>query len=84
MWQQQVAVKVIDLDRYGRTIGRIYVGDTDVSAELVRRGAAWVYRKYATDPNFFTLEAEAREARRGIWGLSEAERVPPWEWRKQR
>ncbi len=32
-------------------------------------------RRYAT------AETEARAARRGLWALPEAQRVPPWEWR---
>jgi endonuclease YncB( thermonuclease family) len=35
-----VRVDVQDTDRYGRTIGRVYVGSRDVSAEMVREGAA--------------------------------------------
>ena len=27
------------------------------------------------------LEAEAKAAKRGLWGLPEAERMPPWDWR---
>ncbi len=30
-------------------VGRLYVGNLDVNAELVRLGYAWVYRKYAKD-----------------------------------
>lgn len=52
-----------------------------VNAEMVDRGAAWVYAGYNRDPALPPLEAEARVARRGLWGLPEAERVPPWEWR---
>ncbi|NHA14624.1 thermonuclease family protein [Thioalkalivibrio sp. XN279] len=81
VWGKPLAVRVVDTDRYDRTVGRIYVGEIDVSAEMVRLGAAWVYRRYATDASLFDLEAEAREAGRGLWGLSEAERAPPWEWR---
>lgn len=81
VFRRDVRVKVIDTDRYGRTVGRVFVGDLDVNAELVRRGAAWVYRKYADDESLYRLEAEARAARRGIWSLPEAQRVPPWEWR---
>ena len=33
-------------DRYGRTVGRPYVGELDVRKEMVRAGAAWVYRQY--------------------------------------
>jgi endonuclease YncB( thermonuclease family) len=35
---------VQDIDRYGRTIGRVFVGGVDVNAALVEQGAAWVYR----------------------------------------
>jgi endonuclease YncB( thermonuclease family) len=81
---KRARVVVVDRDRYGRTVGWVYVGDVDVNAELVRRGAAWVYRKYARDSALFALEDEARRAKRGLWGLPEAEQVPPWEWRHAR
>jgi micrococcal nuclease len=84
VWQKNIAVRVQTTDRYGRLARRIYVGNIDVSAEMVRRGVAWVYRKYAKDQVLFKLESEARYAQRGIWGLSETERVPPWEWRRRR
>ena len=48
---RDVRVVVVTIDRYGRTVGRIYAGSTDVSAEMVRQGAAWVYRKYNRDPS---------------------------------
>ena len=76
------AVQVQDIDRYGRTVGRITVDGLDVNAEMVRRGAAWVYRKYAKDQSLFTIEKQARDAKTGLWALPEADRVPPWEWRK--
>jgi endonuclease YncB( thermonuclease family) len=82
VFQKQVAVVVLDTDRYGRTVGRVYVGDLDVNAELVRVGAAWVYRKYLRDESLLHLEAEARQRKVGIWSLPEAQQVPPWEWRK--
>ncbi|SFM82049.1 thermonuclease family protein [Nitrosomonas communis] len=79
-----VSVKVHDTDRYGRKVGRVYTDDTDVNAEMVRLGAAWVYRKYASDQRLYTLEKRARQNRAGLWNLPEAQQVPPWEWRKAR
>ena len=76
-----VRVTVQDTDRYGRTVGRVYTGPVDVNAEMVRKGAAWVYRQYSRDVGLLRLEAEARTARRGLWALPEAQRTPPWEWR---
>lgn len=81
---RSVRVRSSGPDRFGRTLGRVFVGDVDVNAEMVRTGAAWVYRQYARDPRILELELEARAAPRGIWILPEADRVPPWEWRQKR
>ncbi len=67
-------------DRYERTLGRIYRGDLDVNAELVREGMAWAIRPHAGDATLYQIEAEARKQRRGLW--QDQEPVPPWEWRK--
>ena len=60
------------------------MGEVGVSAELVHSGAAWVYRQYSTDPTLLDLEKEAKAAKRGLWGLPEAEKVPPWQWRSSK
>lgn len=74
-----VRVEQRDVDRYGRVVGRVFVGTTDVNAEQVREGMAWVYRRYARDKSLLTIEQEAREARRGLW--SDPHPMPPWEYR---
>ena len=81
-YNQQARVVVQDTDRYGRTVGRVYVGSLDVNAEMIRQGAAWVYRQYLKDQSLLALEQQAKAAKRGLWGLPEAERCPPWDWRK--
>lgn len=77
-------IKVQDTDKYERKVGRVFVDGVDVNAEMVKRGAAWVYRKYARDGELFRLEGDARRAKRGLWGLPKSERVPPWEWRQEK
>ena len=79
---KQARVIEQDRDRYGRTVGRVYVGNLDVNAEMIRQGAAWVYRQYAKDPSLYRLEEQAKAAKRGLWALPEAQRCPPWDWRK--
>ncbi len=74
-------VDVRDTDRYGRTVARVYAGSLDVNAEMIRLGAAWVYRRYSDDPGLLRLEELARSQHRGLWALPEAQAVPPWEWR---
>lgn len=77
-----VRVEVQTTDRYGRTVGRPYVGDLDICAEMVRIGAAWAYREYLIDKSLLTVESEAKANNRGLWGLSEAKHVEPWNWRR--
>lgn len=69
-------------DRYGRTIGRVTCAGTDANAEQLRRGLAWVYDRYVTDPSLYRVQDSARSARLGLW--SDPSPTPPWEWRKAR
>ena len=46
---QSVEVEVMDTDRYGRTVPRIFVDGEDVNAEQLRSGHAWRYRQYCKD-----------------------------------
>ena len=82
VFQRQVRIASEGEDRYGRLLGRIYLGDRDINREMIREGHAWVYRQYSSD--IFLLEDErlAQEQRAGLWSLPDAERVPPWEWRR--
>jgi len=69
-------------DRYGRTLSRLYVGEIDVSAAMVEQGAAWVYRRYTSDPVLYKAEELAKETKRGLWALPDP--MPPWKWRKKK
>ena len=65
---KDVTVQTFGLDRYGRTIGDVYLPDvTMLNKELVKAGLAWWYCKYSADQTLAQLEIEAREARRGLW-----------------
>jgi endonuclease YncB( thermonuclease family) len=76
-----VRVNAVSTDRWGRTVGEVYADDVCVGCELLREGHVWVFRRYSDDRVLVGLEAEARAARRGLWSLPSAERIPPWEWR---
>jgi endonuclease YncB( thermonuclease family) len=79
VFNKQVTVVQEDMDRYGRVVGRVYVGGLDVNAEQVKRGMAWVYRKYSSDATFIGYEDEAKSSRLGLW--SDANPIPPWDFR---
>jgi endonuclease YncB( thermonuclease family) len=76
---KQVAVEVADVDKYGRTVGKVLVGGQDANLEQVKRGMAWVYRQYASDPAYFAAEEAAKGAKVGLW--SRPNPIPPWEFR---
>ena len=81
-----VEVDPVTVDSYGRTIARVY--DTDgksLNEELIRAGLAWVYTRYcdwAICQEWESIEAEAREAKRGIW--SEPNPTAPWDFRRKK
>ena len=79
---KQVTLAAQAKDRYGRTVARVTAGGQDANREMVRLGAAWVYRQYSKDKSLLAVEAEAQASRRGLWALPQADIVPPWEWRK--
>ncbi len=60
----------ITTDRYKRLVGKVYLRDRYINAEMVADGAAWVYRKYSRDPELLELERQAREEGRGAMGAA--------------
>jgi endonuclease YncB( thermonuclease family) len=82
IFKKEVHLDIQVIDRYGRIVGRPMVGKQDMSAEMIKVGAAWVYRTYSDDEALYELERSAKAAKLGIWSLPEYERVPPWEWRR--
>jgi endonuclease YncB( thermonuclease family) len=77
-----VRVRPSDVDRYGRMVALIDADGLPVNREMVRRGAAWAYRAYLPESGMLVVEAQARQARRGLWALPPGERVAPWEHRR--
>ena len=80
---RDVFVDVIDTDRYGRKIVRVFrePDRPDVIKALVRDGHVWVYRRKVNDTSLVELEDAAREARRGLWSLPDEDLMPPWQYR---
>ncbi len=75
-----VVVDVESIDRYGREVAGIFVGNRDICKEQIANGNAWVYVKYAHDKSLAALQAAAQKSKAGLWSTGSA--TPPWEWRK--
>ncbi|MFZ2161924.1 MAG: thermonuclease family protein [Sideroxyarcus sp.] len=83
-----VVVEYSKKDKYGRTVGKILVNGVDANLEQIKAGMAWHYKKYAKEQaiedreTYAQAEEQARAGQRGLW--SEAEPVPPWDWRQSK
>ena len=79
VYGKQVRIEVADIDKYGRTVGKIWAGDIDASLEQVKRGMAWVYEQYASEPAYYAAERTAKNGRVGLW--YQPNPTPPWLYR---
>lgn len=77
----EVRVEVVDTDRYGRAVARLYQGNTDIGLAQVRDGWGAIYERY-NDSAHYRQEVERARARGvGIWA-EEGVHQRPWDWRK--
>jgi micrococcal nuclease len=82
--------KVVDVkshgpDRYGRTLGEVFLDGNNINLEMVKSGFAEVYRgtpvKGQNMEPYWKAEEEARRGGRGMWVLGD-KYVSPRDWRK--
>lgn len=78
-FKKTVVVDDKGTDRYKRTLSRIKCDGIDANAEQVKRGMAWAYRQYLTDPSIAGLEDSAKASKTGLW--TDEIPLPPWEFR---
>ena len=77
---KEVAIEVIDVDRYGRLVARVFLNGRQINREMVAEGHAWVYLEYLRDQSLLRPEAVARKEKHGLW--RSGTQIPPWKWRE--
>ena len=82
---QQVRIREVEKDKYGRTVGEVFVGNRSINLTLVQTGAAVVYRQYlkgcaGNENQYLSAEQQARSQRIGFW--NQANPVMPWDFRR--
>lgn len=78
-----VDVKPMDIDRYGRTVGMVYVDGRLLNEELIKAGLAWVYTHYCKESfcsQWIQLQLDARKNKLGLWSIPNP--TPPWDYRR--
>ena len=77
---KQVSVQVKNKDRYGRTIGVVFLKDKrNVNELLLQAGWAWHFKKYDQDARWAAMEQLACRQRKGLW--ADPNPITPWDWR---
>lgn len=77
---KQALIHPTAADRYGRTVARVSCAGQDASTQQVRRGYAWAYTRYLTDPGIAESAAQARAERIGLWRSCRP--IEPQAWRR--
>ncbi len=84
---KEVFVDVQKKDKYGRSVGKILVNQTDACLEQIKRGMAWHYTQYDNEQSpvdrdvYAQAESTARAQSLGLW--KDKSPTPPWAFRKQ-
>ena len=63
VYGKDVEVKKMDIDKYGRTIGMVFIDGVNINEALLRGGLAWHYKQYDKNPEWAKMENEARHSR---------------------
>jgi endonuclease YncB( thermonuclease family) len=86
VYDKSVLVEYAGIAADSSLTGRVLLGSTDIGAQMIRDGAAWLdprnqHRLNATDQEVYQQsEQAARSERRGLWQDENA--VAPWEFVK--
>ena len=75
--RQHVMVQQEDEDVYGRQVARVWRGDLDLGAEMVRTGMAWAYRFKTGKGPYARLQQQAQHQRLGLFAATETAMPPP-------
>ena len=81
-FNKQVKIVPSGKDKYGRTIGFVFIDEICINEELLKLGLAWHYKKFNQDENLAQLEWTARTNKVGLWSLYNP--IPPWDFRANR
>ncbi|MFM8590643.1 MAG: thermonuclease family protein [Limnohabitans sp.] len=74
--RRTVRVQTTGQDSYGRPLGRLWVDQMDVGAELVRQGQAWAYEHRTGRGPYAALQRQARSERKGLFAVQDRPRSP--------
>jgi len=80
-----VTLRIADIDRYGRSVAKVYRGDLSINLALVQEGQAVVYRQYLgacpeLKEKLLKAETSAKARKLGFWNQTNPQM--PWDFRR--
>lgn len=78
---KNVTYKIVTIDRYGRTVAKVFYNGKYLSEEIIKNGYGWHYKRYSNSKKLAALEELAHENKKGLWMDNRA--IAPWDWRKK-
>ncbi len=82
VYRKTIKYIVTNKDRFGRSVAKVYYKNKYLSAEIIKNGMGWHYKKHSRSKELALLEQKARLSGIGLWADSNA--IAPWDWRKAR
>ncbi|WP_462427877.1 thermonuclease family protein [Fusobacterium varium] len=65
---KNVDVKVINEDKYGRKVGKVFYKNKDINLEMIKTGNAWFYEYHAKkEKEYRKASKSAQEQKLGLW-----------------
>ncbi|MDI9312767.1 MAG: thermonuclease family protein [Limnohabitans sp.] len=82
IYLKNIKYVVIEKDRYERSITMIYYDNNKyLSAEIIKAGMGWHYKKYSSSKELALLEENAKKKKVGLW--IDNNPIQPTEWRNK-
>lgn len=78
---KNVTYKVVNNDKYGRSISKVYYNDKYLSEQIIKTGNGWWYKRYSTDLNLKEEERNAKNKSIGLWRFKNP--INPYTWRTE-
>lgn len=77
-----IKTTLVNKDRYGRSVCKVYANGKDVAIEMLKLGSTSVYKYYCNDKLYLSEESRSKRLKRGLFGLKTY--ISPYEFRKRK
>ena len=82
LFRKSVVIRYKEIDRYGRIVGKVYLGHIEINLEILQNGYAWHYKNYDNSEEYSLAELNAKRKGIGLWSMKNP--IPPWTFRKKK